>query len=69
MQLPAGKSEQDIPRALRAKLRHEPVLLPTYGWPRGTTVKPGRRPIGLGASSRSSTSAPMPRGPRVRGRW
>jgi hypothetical protein len=44
MQLPAGKSEQDIPRALRAKLRHEPVLLPTYGWPRGTTVKPEQAP-------------------------
>ena len=44
IQLAAGKSEKDIPRALRAKLRQEPMLLPTIGWPDGTTVSPAQKP-------------------------
>lgn len=44
VQLPAGKSEADIPRALRAKLKTEPVLVPTYGWPKGTTINPATPP-------------------------
>jgi hypothetical protein len=39
-----GKSEKDIPRALRAKLRQEPTLLPTLGWPENTTINPAQRP-------------------------
>jgi hypothetical protein len=42
--LPAGKSEKDIPRALRAKLRAEPTLLPTYGWPKGSVINPTQLP-------------------------
>ncbi len=42
--LPDGKSERDIPRALRAKLRHAPIMVPTYGWPEGTTVNPAAPP-------------------------
>src|SRR5262249_11415434 len=42
--LPAGKSERDIPRALRAKLRTEPTLLPTYGWPKGSIINPSQLP-------------------------
>jgi hypothetical protein len=42
--LPAGSTEADVPRALRAKLDHEPVLIPTYGWPAGSTVNPATPP-------------------------
>jgi hypothetical protein len=42
--LPEGGTEADIPRALRAKLAHEPVLVPTYGWPDGSTVNPATPP-------------------------
>jgi hypothetical protein len=42
--LPAGKSEKDIPRALRAKLRTQPTLLPTYGWPKGSVINPTQLP-------------------------
>lgn len=44
MRLPPGKSQADIPRALRAKLRIEPVMVPTHGWPKGTTVDPAAPP-------------------------
>jgi hypothetical protein len=33
-----GETEDHIPRALRAKLRQDPTMLPTYGWPPGTTI-------------------------------
>jgi hypothetical protein len=42
--LPSNPSEAAIPRALRAKLKQEPTLLPTYGWPQGTTIDPAQRP-------------------------
>jgi hypothetical protein len=42
--LPAGTSEAQIPRALRTKLTQEPTLLPTYGWPKGTTIDAAQRP-------------------------
>jgi hypothetical protein len=42
--LGAGKSEKDIPRELRAKLKQEPTLLPTLGWPEDTTVNPAQPP-------------------------
>lgn len=42
--LAAGKSERDIPRALRAKLRQSPVMVPTYGWPEGSTINPNELP-------------------------
>jgi hypothetical protein len=42
--LPAGTTLEDVPRALRAKLQHEPVLIPTYGWPAGSTVNPATPP-------------------------
>jgi hypothetical protein len=42
--LPAGKSEKDIPRALRARLRLEPMLIPTYGWPKGSVINPAELP-------------------------
>jgi hypothetical protein len=42
--LAPGKTENDIARALRAKLRHEPTLVPTYGWPAGTTIDPSQPP-------------------------
>lgn len=44
VQLPAGKSEADIPRALRARLKIEPVMVPTHGWPKGTTINPAAAP-------------------------
>jgi hypothetical protein len=44
VQLPSGKSEKDIPRALRAKLNVEPVMVPTYGWPKGSTINPATPP-------------------------
>ena len=42
--LPAGATRGDIPRALRGRLRLEPTLLPTYGWPAGSTINPAQRP-------------------------
>ena len=42
--LPAGTTLEDVPRALRAKLQHEPMLIPTYGWPAGSTVNPATPP-------------------------
>jgi hypothetical protein len=42
--LPSGKNERDIPRALRAKLRQSPVMIPTYGWPEGSMINPDQRP-------------------------
>ena len=39
-----GKSEKDIPREFRGKLRQEPTLLPTLGWPENTTINPSQRP-------------------------
>jgi hypothetical protein len=42
--LPPGTSEARVPRALRSKLKQEPTLLPTYGWPEGSTVNPSQRP-------------------------
>ena len=39
-----GTSEAQIPREYRAKLKQEPTLLPTLGWPDGTTVNPAQRP-------------------------
>jgi hypothetical protein len=42
--LDPGSTEEDIPRALRGKLNHEPVLVPTYGWPKGSTVNPATPP-------------------------
>jgi hypothetical protein len=39
-----GKTEADIPREYRAKLRREPTLLPTLGWPQDTTINPAQRP-------------------------
>ncbi|MGH8237853.1 MAG: hypothetical protein ACREXP_12625, partial [Steroidobacteraceae bacterium] len=39
-----GKTEKDIPRELRAKLKQEPTLLPTLGWPDDTTINSAQRP-------------------------
>lgn len=44
IKLDGGATEADIPRALRAKLRHEPVMIPTYGWPLGSSVNPATPP-------------------------
>ena len=42
--LEAGTSEGDIPREYRSKLKQEPTLLPTIGWPDDTTINPAQRP-------------------------
>jgi hypothetical protein len=42
--LPAGAKERDIPRALRARLRRAPVMVPTTGWPAGSKVNPAAAP-------------------------
>ena len=42
--LPPGSSEEDVPRALRAKLERAPVMIPTYGWPAGSTINPATPP-------------------------
>ena len=44
MILPAGKSQKDIPRALRARLKLEPMMVPTYGWPKGSVINPAELP-------------------------
>jgi hypothetical protein len=42
--LPSGTSEAEIPREYRGKLKQEPTLLPTLGWPDDTTINPAQRP-------------------------
>jgi hypothetical protein len=42
--LPAGKSAKDIARALRAKMKQEPTLLPTFAWPVGSSVSSAALP-------------------------
>ncbi len=42
--LPAGKSEKDIPRALRSRLKIQPTMVPTYGWPKGSVINPAQLP-------------------------
>jgi hypothetical protein len=42
--LPAGTTEADVPRALRARLRLEPTMIPTYGWPQGSVINPAQMP-------------------------
>ncbi|HKS58236.1 MAG TPA: hypothetical protein VJS12_23270 [Steroidobacteraceae bacterium] len=39
-----GKTAADIPRDYRSKLKDEPTLLPTLGWPENTTINPSQRP-------------------------
>lgn len=39
-----GKTAADIPRDYRSKLKDEPTLLPTLGWPEDTTINPAQRP-------------------------
>lgn len=40
----AGTGLADIPPVLRRKLHQSPMLMPTFGWPEGTTVAPDRLP-------------------------
>ena len=42
--LEAGTSAADIPREYRTKLKQEPTLLPTIGWPDDTTINPAQPP-------------------------
>jgi hypothetical protein len=39
-----GIGEGEIPREYRAKLKQQPTLLPTLGWPDDTTINPAQRP-------------------------
>jgi hypothetical protein len=39
-----GKTAADIPREYRSKLKDEPTLLPTLGWPENTTINTSQRP-------------------------
>ena len=40
----SGHSLADTPPVLRRKLRDSPMLMPTFGWPEGTTVDPAKLP-------------------------
>jgi hypothetical protein len=42
--LPSGTDAGEIPREYRGKLKQEPTLLPTLGWPDDTTINPAQRP-------------------------
>ena len=42
--LEAGTDEAEIPREYRSKLKQEPTLLPTLGWPDDTTINPAQLP-------------------------
>jgi hypothetical protein len=44
IRLPPGATDNDIPRALRARLRLEPTMIPTYGWPKGSVINPAALP-------------------------
>jgi hypothetical protein len=39
-----GAGLADIPPVLRRKLKESPMLMPTFGWPEGTTVAPDKLP-------------------------
>jgi hypothetical protein len=39
-----GHSLADTPPVLRRKLKQSPMLMPTFGWPEGTTVDPAKLP-------------------------
>jgi hypothetical protein len=39
-----GHSLADTPPVLRRKLRQSPMMMPTFGWPEGTTVNPAKLP-------------------------
>ena len=39
-----GHSLADTPPVLRRKLRQSPMMMPTFGWPEGTTVDPAKLP-------------------------
>jgi hypothetical protein len=39
-----GASLADVPPVLRRRLHASPMLMPTFGWPEGTTVDPNRPP-------------------------
>ena len=39
-----GASLADVPPVLRRKLHASPMLMPTFGWPAGTTVAPVKQP-------------------------
>jgi hypothetical protein len=39
-----GKSLADVPPVLRRKLHQSPMLMPTFGWPDGTTVAANKLP-------------------------
>jgi len=39
-----GHSLADTPPVLRRKLKKSPMLMPTFGWPEGTTVDPAKLP-------------------------
>ncbi|WP_341676919.1 hypothetical protein [Niveibacterium sp. SC-1] len=41
---PIGKDETDVPRALRAKLRQTPTMLPNHGWPEFIMFNPAEPP-------------------------
>jgi hypothetical protein len=40
----AGHGLADTPPVLRRKLKKSPMLMPTFGWPDGTTVAPAKLP-------------------------
>jgi hypothetical protein len=72
--LPVGMTDSDLPRAQRAKLRHEPVMVSTSGWPEGSSVNPAElpdwswhvspvldlRPDGSGEGTRPRAAQPLP---------
>jgi hypothetical protein len=39
-----SRTAADIPREYRSKLKEEPTLLPTLGWPEDTTINSAQRP-------------------------
>jgi hypothetical protein len=39
-----GVDKAEIPREYRSKLKQQPTLLPTLGWPDDTTINPAQRP-------------------------
>jgi len=42
--LPAGVTLAEVPPVLRRKLHHSPMLMPTFGWPEGTSVAADKLP-------------------------
>jgi hypothetical protein len=68
--LTGGRTLADVPPVLRRRLHESPMLMPTFGWPEGTRIKPDKLPDWSWRSKpvldvRPDTERPPPMQPRA----